>query len=99
MTDILKSYIFVYSAELGTRDEVKHWLDSMRSIIRWRYDLPNCFYLVSHESAQFISEEIRKKKESGRFLITEVDSNNYYGWLTNESWHLIQTKNYKPNDK
>ena len=86
-----KVYLFVYSNDLGTREIVKNTVDSIESIILWRYDLPNSFYLVSTSSAIELSEKIRMKLGDKRFIITEISSNKQ-GWLPKKSWHLINHK-------
>ena len=91
-----KSYILVYSGNVGKREDIKSALNGMDSIEKWRYDLPSCFYLVSEQTAKEISTELYEKTDgNGMFIISEVPANSY-GWLTPESWHLIQKKEYKP---
>lgn len=85
-----KTYILVYSNPVGDRKGVKTIVDNMRTIVTWRYDLPNCFYLVSDSTAEEIAEEFRSKSdEQGRFIVSEIPSNSQ-GWLPDESWYLIQ---------
>lgn len=94
-----KSYIFVYSDKLGSREEVKQLINKIPEIIHWRYDLPNCFYIVSEESAKTLSSLImnKGKGKSARFVINEFnESVEYEGILTVDSWYLIQNKKYKP---
>ena len=86
-----KAYLFVYSNDLGTREIVKNAVDSIESIILWRYDLPNSFYLISTSSAIELSKTIRMKLGDKRFIITEISSNKQ-GWLPQKSWHLINNK-------
>ena len=92
-----KSYLFVYSNNTGTRDEVKNIINSMTEIEKWRYDIPNCFYLISEYTAQQIAEKFKSLTSNEvniSFLITEID-NNYWGWLSEESWSVIRNKEYK----
>ena len=91
-----KTYMLVYSSDLGDREKAKSILNGLHMIEKWRYDLPNCFYLVSEYSAMEIAKEIRSRSnENGRFIISEIPSNSY-GWLSDGSWHLIQYQEYKP---
>ncbi len=46
----------MYSDDIETREPVKEFLDRQGEIVNWRYDLPNCFYLVSPNSAQLIGD-------------------------------------------
>lgn len=91
-----KSYLLVYSGTMGDRETLKNALNGLHMIEKWRYDLPNCFYLVSKHSARQISEELRELlSNKGRFIVSEIPPNSY-GWLSDGSWHLIQNKTYKP---
>jgi len=95
---MLRTYIFVYGNAMGSREEIKQYLDSIPEIKIWRYELPNCFFIISKEGARFISDEIKKNKHGDEsFLITEIHSSNYWGWLTDESWHIIQHQEVKPD--
>ncbi|MFD1630069.1 hypothetical protein [Pseudopedobacter beijingensis] len=87
-----KAYLFVYSNDLGTRENVKNAVDSIEDILLWRYDLPNTFYIISESSANEISKQIREKLGDKRFIITEI-STNKQGWLPRKSWDLINNKN------
>lgn len=91
-----KSYLLVYSGAVGDRDKVKKILNQLYMIETWRYDLPNCFYLVSEYSAKQISEELRSKFDNqGTFIVSEISTNSY-GWLPDGAWHLIQNHAHKP---
>lgn len=91
-----KAYLLVFSSTLGSQDSVKRILNQVHKIDKWRYDIPNSFYIISEHSAREIATEIRDYAGgSGRFIITEIPQNSY-GWLTSESWYLIQRKKYKP---
>ncbi len=90
--DKRKAYLLAYSNTLGTREEVKKCVDSIREIIDWRYDLPHTFYLISEASASTLSDLITNRMgKKGIFIIVELES-NYSGWLPKESWHLLQKK-------
>lgn len=92
------AYLLAYDSDLGNREVVKGILDQIYMVEKWRYDMPNSFYIVSEYSSRQIAEEIRRLAgQTGRFIITEIPSNSY-GWLTNDSWYLIQNKTYKPKD-
>jgi hypothetical protein len=88
-----KYYLFVYSSTLGTREQIKACLDKIPQILRWRTDLPNSFYLVSHEEhsnelTDLITECMGKR---GRFVILEVPR-NVQGWLVPETWVFLGRK-------
>ena len=50
-----KVYILFYSNSLGTREEVRDYLDSLSEVLHWRYDIPNVFYLISEENAETLA--------------------------------------------
>lgn len=94
-----KTYLFVYSDSLGRRPEVKRIVDSIPAILTWRYDLPHSFYLVSEESAQTISSEIRRLAGNrGRFIVTQIESNKQ-GWLPKGSWYIINHHTLMGNEE
>jgi len=86
-----KAYLFVYG-DIGTREEVKAHLDGIPEILDWRYEMPNCFYLISEESADALARKIRKSTgERGRFIVSEITQNKQ-GWLPKDTWTLLNTK-------
>lgn len=91
----MKSYLLVYDTAFGSRDEVKALLN-IPEVTHWRYDMPNCFYLVSALSAEELVDGLRKRNgDKGKFLISEI-SGNVQGYLTPASWYLINNKKYQP---
>ncbi len=87
-----RSYLFVYSGDVGTRDELRTFIDSVPEILNWKIDLPSSFYLVSELSADEIARKIRSfTGEKGRFLVCEIGSNKQ-GWLLKDSWKMINEK-------
>lgn len=88
-----RSYLLVYNNQLGTRDQVKEALNHS-PIITWRYDMPNSFYLISESSAREIAGYLKDKLGSGRFIVSEIE-NNYWGFGSKETWHLIKNKELK----
>lgn len=86
-----KAYLLVYSKTLGSRESIRDYLDNLRIISNWKYDLPNAFYIISNATADEISNEIRKKSKDGRFIITEINDNRQ-GYLPEDTWELISNK-------
>ena len=87
-----KAYLFLYNNELGTRTSLKEFIDGRREIVNWKYELPNCFYLISPNSAQELSEIIRGfTGQKGRFLVIEC-STNRQGWLDKDTWTFLTEK-------
>lgn len=87
-----KAYIFLYNSEVGTREQVKEFIDSRPEIVNWKYELPNSFYLISPKSAQELSAIIRSfTGKKGRFLVMECSANRQ-GWLDPATWTFLQEK-------
>ena len=94
-----KAYLFVYSDLVGTREQVRDILDTMPEVITWRYDLPNCFYIISEAAAETISEQFRAKRgDVGRWIFSEV-TDNKQGFLLKETWFLLNNKSHFPTPK
>lgn len=89
-----RAYLLIYDHEVGTREEVREFLDEQPEILHWRYDLPNTFYLISDLSAEDLYEIFQNfNREHGRFLVSEVGSNSQ-GWLPRKTWTLLNEKRY-----
>ena len=87
-----RTYLLIYSDKLGTREEIRAFLDKRSEILNWRYDLPHTFYLVSDLSAEELYEVIQShNQQRGFFLISEVGQNTQ-GWLPAESWVLLNAE-------
>ena len=91
-----RAYLFLYDDQVGTRAEVKAFLNSMDEVITWRYDMPHSFIIISESSADVLTRALRKiTGDKGMFLFTQF-SGNEQGLLTTESWYLINNKAHKP---
>lgn len=87
-----RAYLLIYDDEVGTRKEVRKFLDERPEVLHWRFDLPNTFYLVSELSAEALYGIFQNfNQEKGGFLISEVGSNTQ-GWLPKRSWALLNEK-------
>lgn len=95
-----KAYIFVYNPSLGSREEVKKFVEDCKLIKVWRFELEGCFFLVSEASANEICEELHKHfgEGKGKFIISEM-SENSQGWLAERSWTIINEKRLPPRKK
>ena len=91
-----EAYLLVYDGQVGDREKLKNALNSMSTVTTWRYDLPNAFYVISDRSAREIADELKRiAGPSGKFIVSEIPKNSY-GWLTSDSWYLIQNLRHKP---
>ena len=92
-----KAYIFLYDANVGTRDQVKEVLNQMHSVSTWRFDIPNSFYVISEKSAQALYDEfVSKNGTKGRFMFIEASSNRQ-GQMLPDTWYLLTNKQHKPD--
>ena len=88
------AYLLIYDHEVGTREEVREFLDEQPEILHWRYDLPNTFYLISDQSAEDLYEIFQNfNRKHGRFLVSKVSSNRQ-GWLPRKTWKFLNEKKY-----
>ena len=86
-----RAYLFIYSG-VGTREEIRDYIDDLPEILNWRYDVPHTFYLISESNADEIAERILQFTDGdGRFLITEI-ADNSQGWLSRGAWRFLNEK-------
>lgn len=94
-----RSYLFLYDGGVGTREEVKNVIHSMQGVFTWRYDIPNCFYVISDLSAQQLFDEfVSINGTKGRFMFMEA-STNRQGQMLPDTWHLLTNKSHKPKSR
>ena len=87
-----RAYLFVYADDLGTRDEIKDFINARPEVLYWRYDLPNTFYLISDQAAQVLSDTIHTfNKREASYIVCEAGENKQ-GWLVPDTWHLLNSK-------
>jgi hypothetical protein len=90
-----KAYLLVYNDRLGSREDVKRFLNGSREVTTWRADIPNSFYVISEVDANTLSKLIRNELGAGRFILSEITS-NVGGWLPPQTWYLLNKKALKP---
>lgn len=87
-----RAYLLTYSTGVGTREDIRDFIDDQPEILNWRYDTPHAFYLISESDAEEIAELILQfTRGDGRFLITEVAENSQ-GWLPRGAWRFLNEK-------
>jgi len=90
-----KSYLLVYSDAYSSQEKIIEILNRSSTVIFWRYDMPNTFYLTSNCSAYDISAELSSHLNStGKYIVLEYNG-NAQGSLTDESWYLLNNKHHK----
>jgi hypothetical protein len=88
----MKSYILCFSSGMGTQKELIAYLEQIPEIVNWRGELTNCFFLVSDENANKLTELLRKVSNAkGEFIICEA-SENRQGYLSKDGWRILRDK-------
>jgi hypothetical protein len=96
---VRRAYLLLYSADIGDRAFVKKWVQESPLVLTWRYDLPNCFYVISEASAQDLCDSFRAYTgPKGRFMFMEA-SDNRQGFLPADTWYLLRNKSVQPARK
>lgn len=91
-----KVYLFIFNDETGTREELKDTLNSMSTVVTWRYDIPHSFYVISENTAIELSDEFLKSRDTkGRFMFIECTENSQ-GRMLNDTWYFLNYKKPKP---
>lgn len=90
-----RAYLLVYNHGFGTRQEVKNLLNHIPEVVNWRYESPNCFFLVADADANQLADEFMQfaeGEENALFLVTEYAPDKSQGLLTKEAWSLLNDK-------
>lgn len=95
---MIRAYLFIYSNITGTREELKEFFDNSPSIITWRFDIENSFYLISEKSAQELYNEFTASRGTkGRFMFVEYNDNSQ-GQMLETTWYFLENKKAKPEE-
>jgi hypothetical protein len=91
-----KLYLLIYNDDVGTRLEIKAIINSMTTVISWRFDIPHSFYITSNNSAKEIHEEfIAANGKKGRFMFVEC-TDNRQGLMLKDTWYFLNNKKSAP---
>ena len=83
------TYVLIYDNETADRETMKTHLNSLSEILSWRFDIPNCFFVYSNESANRLTELLASRLSGYKcFLFVEIPSNKQ-GYLRKETWNFI----------
>lgn len=86
------TYLLIYSDAMGNREAMKAAIAEMPEIVRWRYDIPNSFYLYSESSADELTARLADRFPNRKcFLFVQI-SENRQGYLSKETWNFINQK-------
>jgi hypothetical protein len=90
-----KCYILAHNAAAASHEQMSTVLNSLKEVSIWKSEIPSVFFIVSENSAAELTKLVRAQTgDKGRFLISEITANRN-GWITADSWHLINNKTFK----
>jgi hypothetical protein len=90
-----RSYLLVYNDAYSSQENMVEVLNKCPTIIFWRYDMPNVFYLTSENDAFAISNDLsRYINNNGKYIVLEYNG-NAQGSLTKESWYLLNNRRHQ----
>jgi hypothetical protein len=89
-----KTYLITFDLLDPTVD-----LDGLKAFIKtsdlfenWWNHIPGIFLVISGESANRISQAVRRYTKDARLLITETNLLESEGWLPDKSWKWIRRR-------
>jgi hypothetical protein len=84
-------YLLHFNERLGTKKEVKNWLDSIDEVESWHSDSRYVFYIRSNSSAHRLYEELMKRCEKAHpyFLLIELNTANMQGRQNSATWAFL----------
>jgi hypothetical protein len=86
------NYILVFSGDLGTRDQVKDFLDSRAEVITWYYCMTHAIFIRSSLTAGGLTTMFREfTKDKGRFIIMDCATDRN-GWLPKDAWAFMRSE-------
>lgn len=87
-----RAFLIVYSGRAGSATDVEAWADSCPLVSHWRYDLPQCVYVLSAATPDELARNFAAATGGrGGFLVSEVTDQSS-GLLPAETWHMLRFK-------
>jgi hypothetical protein len=91
-----KCYLLAHSSAAASHAQMKTILNTIDEVVHWRSEMACVFFVVSEKSASDLTKLIRAQSgDKGRFIISEITQNRN-GWITKDSWYMINNKELKP---
>ena len=85
-----RAYILVFNRNFDFDYNLLHkGIKDNPYIINWWHYLFSSYLLISPNNAKELARSIRIFFPH-KFLLMEIKSNNYYGWLSSEAWEWIK---------
>jgi len=86
------NYILVFSDDVGTRDQVKDFLNSSSEILTWYYCMTHAIFIRSKYTASSLTTMFREfSKDKGRFIILDCNT-DHNGWLPGNAWKFMRNE-------
>ena len=90
MSDQHWNYILVFSDPVGTKDEVKAFVDSIDEVSNWYLCMSNAIFIRSKYDAASLTAIFREfTNDKGRFMIIDLDTDRS-GWLPKRAWEFMK---------
>lgn len=71
------------------QDKLSQFIKTSDIILDWWHYIKSSYILVSRLSADELTSYMTENFKNFRFLIIEIDSRNYNGWLPPNAWDWI----------
>jgi len=85
------NYIIVFSDSVGTKNEIKEFIDSRSEFTNWYLCMTNGIFVKSNCTAKEITQILLElTKENGRFLVLDVNTDKS-GWLPKKAWEFMKS--------
>ncbi|MGA1979616.1 MAG: hypothetical protein ABSG99_03500 [Sedimentisphaerales bacterium] len=86
---MLKSYLLSIDGLVVRRSQVLDYLDKSPQILNWFAIMKDSILITSKNNATQLREMLHLAFPFGWFIITELQTGNYDGWLPKENWDFI----------
>lgn len=84
------NYILVFSDSVGSREDVKDFINSRDEIITWYLCMSNAIFIRSKLAATSLQKVFREfTNDKGRFIILDCDTDRN-GWLPTKAWQFMR---------
>lgn len=86
-----KVYLMVFDRDPTYNYELLHNVIKMDPYIYdWWHYLQSTYILVSTLTADALADRLMLSFKNQRFLLVEINSKNYQGWLPKDAWEWIR---------
>ena len=84
------NYILVFSSSVGTREQVKEFIDSREEILTWYLCMSHAIFIRSNQDATGLQKIFKEfTRDRGRFIILDCQTDRN-GWLPKNAWAFLR---------